>query len=214
MTGDGHLDIADWHPACRVLGPGTRYVLWVQGCPLSCAGCVSPQWIPFGGGRRVAVDDLAATIAATAADGLTLSGGEPFAQAGALARLVSRIRAVRDLSVMCFTGYSLDHLASRGGPAAVALLSLVDILVDGPYLARRHADLRWRGSANQRVHQLTDRHAGDLVGPDVGAGLQIEVAVDGTVQWLGVPPVPGFRAEFERAIGVIPQQPQGEESTR
>lgn len=36
------LAVAETHPACTVLGPGTRFALWVQGCPLNCAGCVSP----------------------------------------------------------------------------------------------------------------------------------------------------------------------------
>jgi anaerobic ribonucleoside-triphosphate reductase activating protein len=195
------VSVADTHPACRVLGPGVRFVVWVQGCPLSCAGCISPQWIPFAGGERVPVADLAEEIAEAGVDGLTLSGGEPFAQAAALARLVGLVRERRDLSVMCYTGYSLARLRRRGG-ATAALLSCVDLLVDGPYVAHRHADLRWRASANQRVHQLTGRHAADLTGADTSAGLQFEVGADDSLYWLGVPPAPGFRDRFERELGL------------
>jgi anaerobic ribonucleoside-triphosphate reductase activating protein len=193
------VSIADTHPACQVLGPGTRFVVWVQGCPLSCPDCISPQWIPVEGGRDVPVAELAATIAESAVDGLTLSGGEPFAQAAALARLVELVRERRDMSVMCYTGYQLERLRQRGGPVA-DLLSQVDLLVDGPYVARRHADLLWRASTNQRLHQLTDRHADDLAGPDTSAGLQFEVSADDSVCWLGVPPVPGFRDRFEQTL--------------
>ncbi|WP_372661571.1 4Fe-4S single cluster domain-containing protein [Amycolatopsis kentuckyensis] len=206
MNSTDFLTVAETHPACRVLGPGTRYVVWVQGCPLSCAGCVSPQWIPFDGGHRVAVAELAEEIAGSGADGLTLSGGEPFAQAGALARLVTTVRSRRDLSVLCYTGHTLEHLRRHGDPGARALLSEVDILIDGPYVAARHADLRWRASANQRVHDLTGRNAADLAAPDTGSGLQIEILPEGSVHWLGVPPIPGFRQKFERALGLVPAE--------
>lgn len=203
------LTVAETHPACRVLGPGTRFVVWVQGCPLSCAGCVSPQWIPFTGGHRLAVAELAEEIIASDADGLTLSGGEPFAQAAALTRLVTAVRSRRDLSVLCYTGYTLEHLRRTGDPGSLALLSTVDVLVDGPYVAARHGDLRWRASDNQRVHDLTGRHTAELATPDTGGGLQIEVLPGGGVQWLGVPPVPGFRKSFERALGLAaPANPE------
>ncbi|WP_280353399.1 4Fe-4S single cluster domain-containing protein [Nocardia abscessus] len=205
--------VAETHPACRTLGPGTRFAVWVQGCPLSCPGCVSPQWIPFEGGSRVAVADLAADIVASGADGLTLSGGEPFAQAAALAALIRAVRRGRDLSVMCFTGFTLRHLRNRGDSAVEELLGQIDLLVDGPYVAAEHGDLRWRGSANQRIRQLTARHAADLDGPDRSAGLQIEVLGDGTVQWLGVPAVADFRSRFEHALKMAPLH-EGSERAR
>jgi len=208
--GDEILVVADRHPACRVLGPGTRYAVWVQGCPLSCRGCVSPQWIPFAGGSRIPVDDLATEIAATAADGLTVSGGEPFAQAAALVRLVSRIRGRRDLSVMAYTGYTLGFLTRHGSPAQRQLVRMLDLLVDGPYVEERHGDLRWRGSGNQRIHLLSRRHEADLSGADHSAGLQFEITSDGDFHWMGVPPVPGFRGDLERALG-LQQHARGEE---
>jgi anaerobic ribonucleoside-triphosphate reductase activating protein len=209
VTGDERLTVARTHPACTVLGPGSRFVVWVQGCPLSCPGCVSPQWIPLAGGGSVSVDELADEIAERAVDGLTLSGGEPFAQAAALARLVRRVRDRRDLSVLSYSGYSLRRLREHGTPAQRALLGQLDLLIDGPYQQARHADLRWRGSANQRVHQLTDRHAGELAEPDVGVGIQLDITADGSVAWAGVPPVPRFRERFEAAIGLTAAEPEG-----
>jgi anaerobic ribonucleoside-triphosphate reductase activating protein len=159
------------------------------------------------------VDELAREIARTAVDGLTISGGEPFAQAPALARLVAGVRERRDLSVLCYSGYRLSWLRERGDAAQHALLAQLDVLIDGPYSARLHADLRWRGSSNQRVHRLSARAMPELGGPDVGAGLQLEVTAAGEVQWLGVPPVPGFRQEFERSLGLVPSA-TGEEPPR
>lgn len=196
MTG---LRIADVHVRCTVLGPGTRFVVWVQGCPLSCRECVSPQWIPAGGGELADVGELADRVVREAADGLTVSGGEPFAQADAVAELIRRVREQRDLSVMAYSGFTLEHLRRHGTPGQRRLLDSLDILVDGPYLPERHADLRWRGSANQHLHLLTGRHAAPA--DDRGAGLQVEVTAEGLVQWLGVPPTAGFRGRFEAVLG-------------
>ncbi|XVU22792.1 4Fe-4S single cluster domain-containing protein [Actinoplanes sp. CA-054009] len=198
------LDVAETHPACTVLGPGNRYVVWVQGCGIGCAECVSPQWIPFDHTRARDVAALAGEIAERAADGLTISGGEPFAQADAVAALVAAVRERRDLSVMSYTGYTLEHLRAHGTPGQHRLLAGLDLLVDGPFLAHRQAALRWRGSANQRLHFLTDRHAGLRGAADLSAGLQIEVAADETVRWLGVPPVAGFRQWIENRLDLEP----------
>lgn len=148
------------------------------------------------------VADLAARIAEQAADGLTVSGGEPFAQAGPLALLIDLVRARRDLSVLAYTGFTLEHLRRRGTDDQRRLLGRLDLLIDGPYLAHRHADLRWRGSANQRIHRLTGRHDDVGDGTEPGVGLQFEVSAAGHLQWLGVPPVPGFRSRLEEALGI------------
>ncbi|NCA71503.1 MAG: 4Fe-4S cluster-binding domain-containing protein, partial [Sphingobacteriia bacterium] len=37
-------------PRTRSLGPGLRFALWVQGCPLRCPGCMTPDALPFDGG--------------------------------------------------------------------------------------------------------------------------------------------------------------------
>lgn len=192
--------VADRHPACQVLGPGTRYAIWVQGCPLSCTGCVSPQWIPFTGGIPMPAEELAAEIIERAVDGLTLSGGEPFSQAPALVQLVRAVRRARDLSVLSYTGYSLERLRQRGTSDQQALLDELDLLIDGPYSQRRHAALRWRGSRNQRIHVLTERHRDEIEEPDDSAGVQIEVTSEGLLHWIGVPPSPGFRHEMETVL--------------
>lgn len=201
MTGADTLSISKLAERTRVLGPGTRAVIWVRGCPLRCAGCIAPEDLPFTGGERRAVADLAGWLNGLPDDvrGVTFSGGEPMAQAGALRALVDQIRRTRDWSVMSYTGYTLEHLTRHGSANQRRFLARLDILVDGPYLAARHADLRWRGSANQRLHFLTARHQPIAGGPDRSAGIELHIA-DEELRWIGVPPVPGFRAGFESAI--------------
>jgi anaerobic ribonucleoside-triphosphate reductase activating protein len=198
-TAERELVVGRIADGTRVLGPGLRAVVWVHGCPLRCVGCVAPEDLPFEGGTRWVVAALAERFSALPAEvtGLTLSGGEPMAQAGALTALVDRMRVDRDWSVMAFSGFTLSWLRRKGDGAQRALLDRLDILVDGPYVAARHADLLWRGSTNQRVHFLTTRH--QMPAFDRSAGLEINVSAS-SVDWIGVPPVPGFRAAFERSM--------------
>lgn len=209
MTGERQLVVSRVSERTAVLGPGIRAAVWVRGCPLRCEGCVSPEDLPFTGGTPMAVAALARRLNALPPDvsGVTFSGGEPMAQAGALAALVDLLRAERDWSVMSYSGFTFEHLRRRGGTGVQALLARLDILVDGPYLRRRHTSLAWRGSANQRLHLLTGRHRPPE--PDVSAGLEFEIGPD-TVSWVGVPAAPGFRDRFEvlMAAGGVPLTPQ------
>ena len=178
-----------------VLGPGIRAAVWVRGCPLRCAGCISPEDLPFSGGTSMTVAAVAGRLNALPPDvrGVTFSGGEPMAQAAALANLVDALRTARDWSVMSYTGFTLEHLRRHGDAGQRALLGRLDLLVDGPYQAGKHASLAWRGSSNQRLHFLTGRHQPPA--EDTSAGLEFHV--DSTsVSWIGVPPVAGFRARF------------------
>ena len=71
-------------------------------------------------------------------------------------------QAARDkgLSVWCYTGYTLEQLWKQGDAHCLRLLSLVDVLVDGPYVARlRSLDLLYCGSTNQRLIDMPRTNA-------------------------------------------------------
>ena len=82
------LNLAGFLARSGVNGPGIRAVVWVQGCPFRCKGCFNERFQPFSPATGIPVDTLAGTILALPGiDGVTFSGGEPFAQAGPLAEL-------------------------------------------------------------------------------------------------------------------------------
>ncbi len=84
-----------------------------------------------------------------------------MAQAAGLAALARELRARRDVSVVCFTGFTLARLRNRPpAPGVAELLDQVDVLIDGQYVAALDNGRGLRGSANQVVHHLTDRLAG------------------------------------------------------
>jgi len=150
------LDFAGYAFPVEGLGPGRRLAIWLRGCGRRCPGCLSPElWEP---GEASPVEGIADTLAPLLprADGLTVSGGEPFDQAEALTALITSLRRESDVEVLVYTGYLLEELRARGG-AATVLLESIDILIDGPFEESASNTLQWRGSDNQRVHLLTPR---------------------------------------------------------
>jgi len=82
------VNLAGFIARSTVNGPGTRAVVWVQGCPIRCEGCFNTDFWSFTPKIQVPVDQLAEKIGALEnIDGVTFSGGEPFAQAENLAGL-------------------------------------------------------------------------------------------------------------------------------
>jgi anaerobic ribonucleoside-triphosphate reductase activating protein len=158
------LRIAQTVACTEAEGPGKRYALWFQGGPLRRPGGCNPERLPYEAGTAVPLAEVLRDIEAARAEGVegvTLLGGEPLAHAAPAAALA---RAVRDrgLTVMVFSGYTLEEARRLPGPAVAELLALTDILVDGPYLREQpEARRRWIGSANQRVHFLSDRYRAD-----------------------------------------------------
>ena len=155
---DQVLQIHEFLPFSRVNGPGTRAVIWVQGCRLRCPGCFNPQTHPRQGGEWVTVTDLFQRIAAlgSAIEGITVSGGEPLHQWRPLLNLLKLIRRETPLSVLLFTGFSWQEVCRL--PGAGEWPGCVDVLIAGRYVAAQRLASGLRGSANKTVHLFTSRY--------------------------------------------------------
>lgn len=136
--------------------PGWRFVIWTQGCLRKCKDCISPEHQPLDGGYLIDTDELAKQICSDShIDGITISGGEPFLQAEALANLLNKVNKVRpNLTVLVFTGNKLEELTDAD---SLVLLSKIDLLIDGEYIPELNDGKGLRGSSNQRFHYLTQR---------------------------------------------------------
>ena len=162
------MRIADVISDSIVDGPGLRLTVFTQGCPHHCPGCHNPQTHDPAGGTEYTVHEILAFAAENPLlDGITLSGGEPFAQARDCAALASGARQM-GLDIWCYTGYTYEQLMN-GTPAQKALLAELDVLIDGPFLEeQKNLELAFRGSENQRVIDLKEtRRKGQLVLLDV-----------------------------------------------
>lgn len=160
MQADEHSRLLSIYDICqqgsRALGPGLRYVVWTQGCPFRCEGCATPASRPISNAKQIRISELAQDIMSRKdIEGITISGGEPFLQAGVLADLTRLVLEVRpELTILLFTGYLLESL---NWPEARRLLTYVDLLIDGPYVQHLNDRKGLRGSSNQRLHFLTSR---------------------------------------------------------
>jgi anaerobic ribonucleoside-triphosphate reductase activating protein len=184
---DAHvLNIAAFSARTQALGPGARAVIWVQGCPLNCPGCLAPQWIPFVPAMQFRPEEILEKLDLDSITGMTFSGGEPMEQAAGLAALARLARRQKDLDLICFTGYRHERLLKNPPNAGVAeLLAEVDVLIDGPFIQALHDSVGLRGSSNQRVMHLTRRlKAHDLE----TQARNIEIIIsDGEFAFIGIP---------------------------
>jgi len=152
------LNIAAELPNSIVNGPGARYVIWVQGCPFKCPECFNPDFQPFIEKNLVSVEELADRILSVKdIEGVTYSGGEPMIQAEPLYSLSSLLKK-QGLTILCYSGFTIEQLRLKKYPYVGKLLNQLDILIDGPYVKDKKANLLWRGSNNQRVHFMTDAY--------------------------------------------------------
>lgn len=67
-------------------GPGVRFILFLQGCPLHCGYCHNPETRAFDGGKTATVTEIMAMVSRCRGyfgkkGGITVSGGEPLMQA-------------------------------------------------------------------------------------------------------------------------------------
>lgn len=193
------------------LGPGTRSVVWVQGCTLHCPGCIVPEmWGEVGGELMDPVRLAHDLLGADPEVQLTVSGGEPTEQPEALALLLATAHQL-GRSTWVYTGRTLEELLEDPSPAMLDMLAQIDVLVDGRYEYEDAKALPYRGSTNQRIIRLTDAiPRKDAEGGQPG---KVAITIDalGELLVIGVPP-PGFLTKLRaglqaRGVTVVPSQP-------
>ncbi len=152
------IRLASLIPESIVDGPGTRFVLFTQGCPHRCIGCHNPQTHLYVGGTFMSIDAILAHYDKNSAcRGITFSGGEPFIQAGNLTKIAQAIHQ-KNGDVITYTGYRLEqlHKLAKKDSDILALLNETDLLIDGPYVeAKRCLEVPFVGSLNQRLIALS-----------------------------------------------------------
>jgi anaerobic ribonucleoside-triphosphate reductase activating protein len=95
------------------------------------------------------------SLLAVGADGLTVSGGEPFDQPDVLAAVLQSWRAFSDRSALVFTGREFREISAW----LSAHPGLVDAMITGPFRSDLPQTVALRGSDNQRLQVLSERGA-------------------------------------------------------
>jgi pyruvate formate lyase activating enzyme len=109
-------------------GPGTRFVVFLAGCPLRCLYCHSPDTQVMRAGQRKTVDEVFAEVdkyrrfIQVAGGGFTVSGGEPLLQPRFTRTL---LRRAKDLGLHT----ALDTSGFLGARADDQLLAATDLVL-------------------------------------------------------------------------------------
>jgi anaerobic ribonucleoside-triphosphate reductase activating protein len=136
------------------LGYGRRVGVWFQGCTIRCPGCIVPETWERTSDHLVPLPALLQAISSwlPEADGLTISGGEPFEQPEALKIIVEAARDKLAGDILVYSGYSAERLHRDHAD----LLARVDALVSGPFQAGQPDARSFIGSSNQRLVSFTE----------------------------------------------------------
>lgn len=137
-------------------GEGVRVSLFVSGCRNHCIGCHNPEAWDFGYGQQFTKeteDEIIEALHPSWIQGLSVLGGEPTEKENekVLIPFLKRVRSeLPDKDIWLFSGYTYEMLQAED------ILTLVDVLVDGPFLLeQKDVSLAFRGSRNQRILRLS-----------------------------------------------------------
>lgn len=161
--------IAGYYHNSLCEGPGRRSSVLFQSCPLRCKGCWVTELHSEETGELVPVAQLAKDLLDPnyQRDGISILGGEPFAQANGLLALVTELRGQGCPHIVCYSGYTYEALLEKAvkEPSIALVLDELDILIDGPYIeSLANGAGSWTGSGNQRVIDLyKTRKNGEIV---------------------------------------------------
>lgn len=174
------LNLAALMKSTRMVGPGARDGVWVQGCRIRCPGCMNRAYQPHVKRVITPVNRLIDhfSVRTGRIQGCSVLGGEPTEQADAVADLLCGVRSL-GLSTVLFTGRLIEDLERN--KCFTRLLEYTDLLIDGPFIAElRRPDLHYIGSTNQRFHFLSGRYSLDDI-PGDEANAEIRMAANGVI---------------------------------
>ncbi len=117
-------------------GPGIRYVLFMQGCPMRCQYCHNPDTWEVGCGTEITVDEIISEYKKNESfyknGGITVTGGEPLLQVDFLIELFSAakkkgIHTCIDTSGITYSPTNEEYIAKLDKLMALTDLVMLDI---------------------------------------------------------------------------------------
>ena len=133
------------------LGYGKRIGIWTIGCSHHCYNCSNPELWNDNPTKDVEVERLVEYIKSIPkADGITITGGDPFDQPEELLILIKEIKKLGYEDILVYTGYTFDELL-RKDELYNKILTSIGVLVDGRYIDQLNDNRSFRGSSNQKI---------------------------------------------------------------
>ena len=202
-------------------GPGIRFVIFFQGCPMRCKYCHNPDTWEVGGGREVSAEDAVKEALRYKSyfgtkGGVTATGGEPMLQLPFLTELFSRLKAkgVHTCLDTSAAPFPAEENADRS--AFDELLKVTDlVLLDIKHIDEEaHRALTGRSGAHARAfaNYLSERGKPMWIRhvlvpgitDDDGALLRLKAFIDGlkTVEKVEVLPYHTLGIAKYRSLGI------------
>lgn len=153
MNQDVVVNLARCHFPVNGLGYGRRVGIWLQGCSIHCPGCIVPETWVSRPEHRTSLYRLLQALQPwlEQADGVTISGGEPFDQATELGALLAALRILCKGDMLVYSGYPWRKLYQQHPE----VLQLCDAIISEPFRLKDRGGEPLIGSANQRINLLT-----------------------------------------------------------
>lgn len=184
-----NLFLSRLHYPVTTLGYGSRVGIWFQGCSIRCSGCISRDTWEFGKGET----SIGAVLEIVRpwlkdADGLTISGGEPFDQPDALIALLHALNPVLNGDLLVYSGHPFEKITP-----ILSECPSIDVLISDPFIETAPHTRKFRGSDNQRMHLLTALgrsrygHLCDATRDESDNGLDLFFDNEGDAWMVGIP---------------------------
>ncbi|MDH6431993.1 pyruvate formate lyase activating enzyme [Streptomyces sp. SAI-144] len=176
--------IHSWDLSTGVDGPGTRFVLFVSGCPLRCLYCANPDTWHMRDGKETTVDEVMQEIEkyrafiTTAGGGVTVTGGEPLLQPA-------------------FTGEILRRCKEAGLHTALDTSGFLGVRASDEFLSETDLVLLDIKSFDVNTYRR-------LTGGELGPTLNFATRLDrlGVPMWIRYVLVPGWTDDPESVEGL------------
>lgn len=195
-------------PETYANGPGKRCLVHFQGCALKCKGCFNPESWSFEENKKISVLSLATRIlirASTGTEGLTISGGEPFAQPKALLRVLELIHqngCPFNKGVIIFSGFNKMELEAI--PEYKKISVYVDLIISGRYEEDKRIYSSLKSSSNQEYIWNPRKNRGKhLISEDELNEQSVEIILhNGKMTVTGFPPNDKDSKKLLKDLGV------------
>ena len=135
-------------------GPGLRYVLFMQGCPMRCLYCHNPDTWEIGKGVEMSADEVLANYKKNSVfyknGGLTVTGGEPLLQIDFLLELFTKAKAQGIHTCIDTSGITYSPKNTSYNEKLMLLLEKTDlVMLDIKHIDReRHIELTGKDNEN------------------------------------------------------------------
>jgi len=114
-------------------GPGIRFVLFLQGCPMRCLYCHNPDTWKLNGDREMSADEVIAEYKKNSVfyknGGLTVTGGEPLLQIDFLLELFKKAKKEGIHTCIDTSGITYDRENAEYTEKLDRLLALTDLVM-------------------------------------------------------------------------------------